>query len=61
MADYEKYVDKVKELYPNFDRVDETKDAFIFTDTSYKQDGCIVVMKATGKLISMSEYVMMED
>ena len=59
MANYDQYISMVKELYPNFDRVDETEDAFIFTDTSYKYDGCIVVLKSSGKMISMSEYAMM--
>ena len=56
IPDFDRYIEKAMEWYPQFDKVEELEDAFVFSDTSYKQDGCVVVLKNTMKCLSMGEY-----
>lgn len=53
-----KYEIEAMRILGKITSVEERKDAFIFANDEIKQDGCIVIIKDTFEVLSMSEYVM---
>lgn len=50
---------KAEECLGKITSYEEEKDAYIFYNNELKQDGCVVILKRNGKVLTMTEYIVM--
>lgn len=58
---FEKYKRKAEECLGKITNYEERQNAYIFYNDEIEQDGCVVFLKNSGKMLSMSEYIFMME
>lgn len=56
---FEIYKRKAEECLEKITSYEEEENAYIFYNNELKQDGCVVILKRNGKVLTMTEYIVM--
>ena len=57
---FENYKRKAEECLGKITSYEEEEDAYIFYNNELKQDGCVIILKRNGKILTMTEYIVMK-